>query len=95
MNQYTFNDEGVLEVQQIAKCDLAYFYNRCPYAFRQELEYLFITSFKKKFYTSNEVRKIFAHFGDVTKADVNNAQQRIKEYHRKLRQKYRNKILNK
>lgn len=95
MNQYIFNDNGVLEVQQIRKYDLAFFYNRCPFAFRKEIENLFIMSFKKKFYTSNEVRKIFAHLGDVTRADVENAQLRIKEYKRKLRMKYRNKILNK
>lgn len=93
MISYIFNDQDILEVQQIRKCDLAYFYQRTPFAFRQEIECLFIMSVKKKFYTANEVRKIFAHLGDVTRADVEKAIPRIEEYHRKMRNKYKNKVL--
>ncbi len=95
MNQYIFNDDDILEVQQIRKCELAFFYQRCPYAFRKELECLFVTSYKKKFYTSNEVRKIFSHLGEVTRADVLNAQSRIEEYYKKLKRRYKLKVLKK
>lgn len=82
---YTFDPEGILQVQHIAKCDLAYFYQRTPFAFRSEIECLFIMSVKRRNYTAQEVRKIFDHLGIVTRADVQSALPRIIDYHKQRR----------
>ena len=95
MKEYIFDENDVLEVQQVNKCDLAYFYNRCPFAFRKEIENIFITSYRKGSYTASEVRKIFAHLGEVTRADVESAKKRIEEYKQKERKRYKLKCLEK
>lgn len=88
--EYKFSDDGFLEIQQIQKCDMAFFYNRTPQAFRKELKLagIFVRSANKWFYTTTEVAKIFKHFQPVSKADVENAQNRINEY--RIKEQIRN-----
>lgn len=88
MENYQFNEDQCLAVQQIRKCELAFFYHRTPCSFRKEIEAIFITSQFKHYYTSTEVAKIFEHLGPVTVADVENAKDRISEYYYKLKQRY-------
>ena len=82
MKEYIFNEEGILQIQQIKKCDLAFFYNRTPVAFRNELERagIFIMSGHKRYYTTTEVEKIFKIFQPITKCDVESAKSRIEQY---------------
>lgn len=93
MKEYVFDEEDKLVVQRIRKCDLAFFYGSTPQCFRKELEPLFITSWHKKYYTCNEVEKIFNHFGYLTRADVESAQERITEYLHGENDRYKQKIL--
>ncbi len=81
--KYTFNNDGFLEIQQIKKCEMAYFYNCTPNNFRKELEKagIFIFGFKKRFYSNIEVQRIFNHFGPISRADVENAQKKISDYY--------------
>ena len=92
MENYQFKDD-VLCVQQIRKCELAYFYHRTPVTFRKEIESIFIKTAFKHYYSSSEVEKIFAHLGPVTVADVENAKERIAAYYKTLRDRYKAKHL--
>lgn len=93
MEKYQFTDDGLLAVQQVRKCELAFFYHRTPVTFRKEISTIFIKSAFKHYYSSNEVEKIFAHLGPVTVADVENARERIAEYYKMLRDRYKEKHL--
>lgn len=77
---YSFDEKGNLLPQTIKKSHLAFFYGVCPRQFRKELENV-MTIHVGWSYSTKEVEKIFKHFGSVpSKADVERAISKIKEY---------------
>lgn len=91
--EYIFNEKDELEPQQIKKNHLAFFYNVTPQHFRKELSnLLFIRSFRKGFYSTDEVRKIMAALGTITRADVTRAEAKIKQYKKDNSERYQQTI---
>lgn len=91
MEKYIFDGEGddaLMVVQRVKKCEMAFFYDRTPAAFRRELDSLCIISNGKNHYNCTEVSKIFSQLGPITRACVQKAEQRITDYYKNLRNKY-------
>lgn len=85
--EYKFDSKGNLLPQVVKKCDLAFFYGVTPRQFRNEIEN-FISVQQTWNYTTQQVERIFKHFGSVpSRADVERAQPRIQEYLKEVRAK--------
>ena len=85
--------EGILQAQRMPKCDLAFFYGLTPRAFRDQIANFTRTTAYSRYYTAEEVAKIFARLGYITEDDVTNAQTRIRNYHDNIRKKKKKAFL--
>lgn len=89
---YIFDIEGFLLPQRLLKCELAYFYGKTPRHFRRELEnILFIKP--GRYYTKAEVAKIMQAFDLISREEVEAAQERIKKYLAKERERNKARFL--
>ncbi len=80
MKEYSFDDNGNLLPQRIRRCHLAFFYGVTPRQFRRELDDIMYVEPFRRYYSVKEVEMILKHLGQVTEADVHNAQKEIDNY---------------
>jgi len=90
--KYLFNEEGVLQPQRLLKCVLAFFYGKTPRHFRRELENVLCVK-PGRYYSKSEVEKIMQAFDIISREEVEAAQDRIKAYLTKERERNKARFL--
>lgn len=89
---YIFDNEGFLSPQRLLKCELAYFYGKTPRHFRRELENILYVK-PGRYYSKAEVAKIMQAFDLISREEVEAAQDRIKAYLTKERERNKARFL--
>lgn len=92
--QYRFDSQDFLQNQRVAKYDLCFAYGRTPHNFRKEILNFMWVEPLPRYYSAQEVEIIQQNLGKLSRFDFENAQERVKNYLKKLRNKAKKRKFN-